>query len=180
MCVQTYRMGQLFASGDQSIGASASVLPMNSQGWFPLGLTGLISLLPKGLSGVFSSTTIQKHQFFGTLPSLWSSCHIHSWLLKTTALTIRTFVGKVMSLLFNMISRFVIVFLPRNNHLLISWLQSWSAVILEPKKRNSFTVSIVSPSICHSVMVLVFYISLGNLDSSFFIQSSISPNVLCI
>ena len=71
---------------------------------------------------------------------------------KTIALTRRTFVGKVMSLLFNMLSRFVIAFLPRSNHLLISWLQSPSAVILEPRKRKSVTVSIVSPSICHEVM----------------------------
>ena len=68
---------------------------------------------------------------------------------KTIALTIRTFVGKVMSLHFNMLSRLVIVFLPRSRHLLISWLQSPSAVILEPKKIKSVTVFIVSPSICH-------------------------------
>ena len=60
----------LFASGGQSIGASASVLPLNIQGWIPLGLTGLISLMPKGLSRVFSSTTVWKHQFFGAQPSL--------------------------------------------------------------------------------------------------------------
>ena len=67
----------------QSIGASASasVLPMNMQGWFPLGLTGWISLQSKGLSRVFSNTTIQKHQFFGTQPSLWSSSHICTWVL---------------------------------------------------------------------------------------------------
>ena len=65
-----------------------------------------------------------------------------------------TFVGKVMSLLFNMLSRLVTAFLPRSKRLLISWLQSPSAVILEPKKRNSVTVSIVSPSICHERMGL--------------------------
>ena len=59
----------------------ASILPMNIQNWFPLGLTGLISLLSRGLSRVFSSTTIQKHQFFGTQPSLWSNSHICTWLL---------------------------------------------------------------------------------------------------
>ena len=73
---------------------------------------------------------------------------------KSIALTRRTFAGKVMSLLFNMLSGFVITFLPRSNHLLISWLQSPSAVILEPKKRKSVTVSIVSPSICYEVMGL--------------------------
>ena len=71
---------------------------------------------------------------------------------KTTALTRQTFVGKVMSLLFNMLSRLVITFLPRNKHLLISWLQSPSAVILELKKIKSVTVSTVSQSICNEVM----------------------------
>ena len=80
---------------------------------------------------------------------------------KTIALTRRTFVGKVMSLLLNMLSMLVITFLPRGKHLLISWLQSPFAVILEPKKIQSITVSIVSPSICHEVMgpdatILVF------------------------
>ena len=71
---------------------------------------------------------------------------------KTVALTIQTFVGKVMFLLFNMLSRFVTAFLPRSKNLLISWLQSPSAVILEPPKIKSDTVSTVSPSICHEVM----------------------------
>ena len=71
---------------------------------------------------------------------------------KTIVLTIWTFVSKVMSLLFNMLSRLVIAFLPRNKHFLISWLQSPSAVILEPKEMKSVTVSTVSPSICHEVM----------------------------
>ena len=79
----TFPMSGLFASGGPSIGASAlaSVLPVNIQGWFPLGLTGLISLQSKGLSGT-SSSTVQKHQFFGTQPSLWSNSHIHTWLLE--------------------------------------------------------------------------------------------------
>ena len=74
----------LFASGGQMIGISASALvpPMNIQDWFPLGLTGLISLQSKGLSRVFSNTTVQKHQFFGAQPSLWSNSHIHTWLLE--------------------------------------------------------------------------------------------------
>ena len=71
---------------------------------------------------------------------------------KTIALIIWIFVGKVMSLLFNTLSRFVIAFLPRSKHLLISWLHSPSTVILEPKKIKSVTVSIVSPSFCHEVM----------------------------
>ena len=73
---------------------------------------------------------------------------------KTIALTRRTFIGKVMSLLFNMLSRLIKSFLPRSKHFLISWLQSSSAVILEPPKIKSVTVSIVSPSICHEVMGL--------------------------
>ena len=80
----SFQMSQFFASVGQSIGASASSLvpPMNIQGWFPLGWIGLISLLSKGLSRVFSSTTVWKHTFFGAQPSLWSSSHIHTWLLE--------------------------------------------------------------------------------------------------
>ena len=136
----TFNLSQhqgLFASGTQSIGvsASASVLPVNIQDWFPLGLTSWISLQSKGLSWVFSSTTVQKHQFFGTQLSSQSNSHIHIRLLKKTiALTRRTFVGQVMSLHFNMLSRLIITFLPGSKSLLISWLQSPSAVILEPPK----------------------------------------------
>ena len=81
----SFPMSWLFISRGQIIGAtaSASVLPMNIQGWFPLGMAGLISLLCKGPSRVFSSTTIQKLQFFSTQSSLWSSSHICTWLLKT-------------------------------------------------------------------------------------------------
>ena len=79
----SFPVNWLFTSGGWSIGASASasVLPMNIRGWFPLGLTGLISLLCKGLWRVFSSTTVRKHQFFGAQLSLWSNSHIHTWLL---------------------------------------------------------------------------------------------------
>ena len=81
---QSFKMSQLFTSGGQSIGvsASASVLPMNIQDWFPLGLTCLISLQAKGLSRVFSNTRVQKHQFFGAQPPLRSNCCIHAWLLE--------------------------------------------------------------------------------------------------
>ena len=77
-------MSWLFVLGGQSVGASASasVLPMNIQGWFSLGLTGLNSLWSKGLSRVFSNASVQKHQFFSTQPSLWSNSHIHTWLLE--------------------------------------------------------------------------------------------------
>ena len=76
----SFPMSQFFSSGGQSIGvsASASVLPKNIQDWFPLGWTDLISLQPKGLSRVFSSTTVQKHRFFSAQPSLWSNSHIHT------------------------------------------------------------------------------------------------------
>ena len=77
----SFTICQLFTSGGWSIGASASALPMRIQGWFPLGLTGLISLLSKGLLRVFFSTRIWKHQFFGTQPSLWSNSHICTQLL---------------------------------------------------------------------------------------------------
>ena len=79
----SFQMSQFFASSGQSIevSASASVLPMNFQDWFPLGWTGFISLQFKGLSRIFSITTVQKHWFFSILPSLWSNCHIHTWLL---------------------------------------------------------------------------------------------------
>ena len=87
--------------------------------------------------------------------------YLYMTIGRTIALTLCTFVGNVMSLLFNTLSRFVIVFFPRRKHLLISWLQSPSAVILETPKINSDTVSTVSPSICHEVMgpdamILVF------------------------
>ena len=79
---RSFTMSGLFTSGGQIIGASASVLPVNSQGWFPLRLTGLISLLSKGLSWVFANTTVQKHQVFSAQASLWSNAHIHTWLLE--------------------------------------------------------------------------------------------------
>ena len=80
----SFLMSQLLPSGGQSTiaSASASVLAMNIQGWFPLGLIGLIFLLFKGLSRVFSTTTIWKHQFFSAQTSLWSNSHIHTWLLE--------------------------------------------------------------------------------------------------
>ena len=123
------------AWGGQSIGvsASASVLPMNTQDRSPLGWTGCVSLQSKKLRRVLSNITVQKHQFFSTQLSLYSNSHIHTWLLEKPQLWLY-FVGKVMPLLFNMLSRLVITFLPRSKRLLISWLQSPSAVILEPPK----------------------------------------------
>ena len=134
---------------------------------------GLISLRKDWLhllavQGTFNSL-LQHHSLKASI--LWHSAffivqlsHPYMTTGKTIALTRRTFVDKVMSLLFNMLSRLVITVLPRSKRLLISWLQSPSAVILEPKKIKSLTVSIVSPSICHEVMgpdgmILVFWMS---------------------
>ena len=113
---QTFPISQLFTSGDQNISASASasVLPMNIQGWFPLGLTSLISLESKGLSRALSNTTVQKDQFLGTQLPLRSNSHIHTWLLEIMPRC--TFVGKVVSLLFNIVSKFVRASLPRSKH----------------------------------------------------------------
>ena len=129
----SFPVSQLFTSGGQSVraAASASVLPMNIQDLFPLGLTGLISLLSKGLSRVFSSTTVWKH-LWGSAFFMVQLSHLYTTTGKTIALTKWTFVSKVISLLFNMLSRFVTIFLPRSKHLLISWLQSPFTVILEP------------------------------------------------
>ena len=82
--IRVFQMSQLLPWSGQSIGvsASASVLPMNIQEWFPLGWTGWISLQSKGFSRFFSNTTVQKHSFFGTQLSLWSNSHIHTWLLE--------------------------------------------------------------------------------------------------
>ena len=145
----SFQMSQFFRSGGQNIGvsASASVLPMNTQDWFPLGWTGLISLQSKGLPRDFSQQHSSKASIL-QCSAFFMVQHLYTTTGKTVALTRRTLVGKVMSLLFNTPSRFVIAFLPRSKHLLISWLQSPSAVILEPKKIKSVTVSIVSPSFC--------------------------------
>ena len=149
----SFPVSHFFASGGQSTGASASasVLPVNIQGWFPLRLTGLI-FLSKKLSRVFYSRTVRKHQFFDTLPFLWSNSHMYTTGGKTIAWTMLSFVWKVMSLLFNTLSRCVIAFFLRCKCLLISWPQSLSTVILEPKKMKSDTVSNFPPSICHEVM----------------------------
>ena len=125
-------MSQFFTSSGQSVGASASasVLPMNIQDRFPLGWTGLIFLLSKGLSKVFSNTTVQKLWCLAFFMVQLSYSYMTTG--KTIALTTWIFVGKVMSLLFNMLSRLVITLLPKRKHLLISWLHSALAVILDP------------------------------------------------
>ena len=117
----SFPMSQLFTSGGQSIGASTLVLAMSIQSWFPLVLTGLIPLLSKGLSRVFSSTTVLKYQFLGAQPPLRSQLsHLYMTTGKSLPLITHSFVGKVTSVSFNVLSRFVIAFLPRSKHLLIS------------------------------------------------------------
>ena len=158
----TFPVSCLFTPDDQNTEASASVsvLPVNIPGWSPLRLTGLISLLSTGLSRVFSSTTVWRHQCFGS-PALTTVCdHWEYHSLDFMNLCQQSNVS-----LFNTPSRFVIAFLPINNRLLISWLQSPSAVILEPKKRKSGTTSAFSPCVCHMVMgadalILVLFIYL--------------------
>ena len=127
----SFQMSQLFASGGQSIGVSAStsVLPVNTQEWSPLGLDWLDLLAVQGtlkslLQHHSSKALILQHSAFFTV----QLSHPYMTTGKTIALTRRTFVGKVMSLLFNMPSRFVIAFLPRSKHVLISWLQFIHAV----------------------------------------------------
>ena len=135
---ESFPMSQHFTSGGQSIrtSASASVLPMHIQGWFPLGFTGLISLLFKGLSSLLQhhnskASILQSSAFF-----IVQLSHPYMATGKSIALTIQNFVGKVMSLLFNMLPRLVIAFLPKSKCLLIPWLRSPSTVILESKKIN--------------------------------------------
>ena len=142
---------------------SFSISPSNEYSWLVSFRIDWFDLL--ALQGTLKSL-LQHHSSKASI--LWHSAFFMVQLShpcmtpgKTIALTIRTFVSKVMSLLFNMLSRLIIAFLPRSKHLLISWLQSPSTVILEHKKTKSVTVSIVSPSICHEVMrpgamILVF------------------------
>ena len=154
----SFQMSQFFTSGGQSIGVSASAsLPSNDY----LGLISfrmdLLDLLAVQEHHSSKASILQCSAFF-----IVQLSHPYMTSGKTIGLTRWTFVGKVMSLLFNMLSRLVITFLPRGKHRLISWLQSPSAVILEPPKIKSVTVSIVSPSICHEVMepdamILVFW-----------------------
>ena len=131
--IRVFSNAQLFISGGQSIGVSAStsVLPMNTQDWSPLGWTGWISLQSKDCKSLLqhhsSKASVLRCSAFFTV----QLSHLYMTTGKTIALTRWTFVGKVMFLLFNMLSRLVITFLPRSKCLLISWLQSPSAVILE-------------------------------------------------
>ena len=155
-------MSQFFASGGQIMGAQASVsvIPVNIQGWFPLRLTGLISLQSK--ESQESSPTPQFKSISSSVLSFLycPTCTSVDDHWKNHSLARRTFVGKVMSLLFNTLSRFVIALLPRSSHL-NSWLQSPSAVILDLKKKKSVTASSLSPSSeghrCHNLKCFFFF-----------------------
>ena len=149
-------MSPFFTSGGQSIGVSASISPSNEYSGLISFRMDMLDLLAvqgalKSLSQHHSSkaSILQRSAFF-----IDQLSHPYMNIGKTVALTRRTFVGKVTSLLFNMLSRMVIAFLPRSKRFLISWLQSPSAVIWEPPKIKSATVSTVSSSICHEVMGL--------------------------
>ena len=148
---ESFQMSQLLTSGGQSISFSFNISPSNEHpDWSLLGWIGWISLQSKGLSRVFFNTTsskvsiLRRSAFF-----IVQLSHPYMTTGKTIALTRRTFIDKVMSLPFNMLSRLVITFLPRSKRLLISWQQSQSEVILEPPKIKPATVS---PSICHEVI----------------------------
>ena len=144
----SFPVSWLFASGGQSIGASvlASILPMNIQDWFPLGLTGLISLLSKGLSRVFSSTSLKASILWRSAFFMVQLSHLYMTNGKTIALTRRTFVNKVMSLLFNMLSRFVIAFLPRSK---CPFEFHGCSHHSDFGAQEKVTVSNFSPSVCH-------------------------------
>ena len=132
----SFQMSQFFSSGGQSIevSASGSVLPINIQDWFPLGWTGWISLQSKGLLSLLQHHTSKASILLYSSFVIVQLSHLYMTTGKTIALSRWTFFGKVMSLLLNMLSGLVIAFLPRSKRLLISWLQSPSAVILEPPK----------------------------------------------
>ena len=133
----SFPRSQFFASGSQSIGASASatVLPMNIQDWFPLGWTGWILLLSKELSRVFSNTTVWKHQLFCAQLSLWFNSHIRTRLLKKTQLCLYGCFLAMWCLCFSICCLgFSLPFFPRSKSLLISWLQSPSEWFWSPSK----------------------------------------------
>ena len=133
--------------------ASASFLPMSIQGWFPLRFDWFDLLAVQGtLKSILQHHSSKASILWGLALFTVQLSQPYVTTGKTIALTTRTFVSGVISLLFNTLCRFVIAFLPRSNRLLISWLQSPSAVILQPKKIRSVTVSFVSASICHEVM----------------------------
>ena len=163
-------MRQPFASCVQNIGGSASVsvLPMNVWDWFSLGLSGFTLLaVPRSFKSF-----LQHHSSKASI-----LCHWAFFMVQLSYPYVNTLwicVSKVISLLFNTLSRFVIAFLPKSKHLLISWWQPPSAVILESNKINSVTVYIVSPSIYHEVMgldVMIFIFWMLSFKPAFWFSS---------
>ena len=151
--IRVFSSVSVLASGGQRIvvSDSSSILPMNILISFRMDWLDLLAVqrtLKSLLQHHSSKASILQHSAFFIV----QLSHPYMTTRKTKALTRWTFVGKIMSLLFNMLSRLVITFLPRSKHLLIWWLQSPSAVILEPPKIKSVTVSTVSPSICQSFL----------------------------
>ena len=186
----SFPISQFFESGGQSIGVSAStsVLPMDIQDWFFFRMDWLDFLAVQGTLGSLlehyssKSSILQLSAFF-----IVQLSQPYMTTGKTIALTRQTFVGQVMSLLFNMLSKLVITFLPRSKRLLISWLWSPPTVILEPPKIKSVTASTVFSSICHEVMgpdalILVFWMlslkSTFSLSSFTFIKKLFSSSLL--
>ena len=173
-------MSQFFTTGSQSIGvsASASVFPVNIQDQFPLGWTGWISSQSKGPSRVFSNTTAWSHQF-SPQPSLWFSSHLCTWSLeKPYLLTICTFVGRVMSQLFNMLSKLVITFYFQETSIFefhgYSHHPQW---FWSPRKWSLSLFPFFPPSICREVMgpddvILVFLM----LNFKLHFHSPLSPS----
>ena len=146
LSTRSFPVSQFFGSSGQSIGvsASASVLAMNIQDRFPLRLTGWISLMSKGLSSLLQHHSSKASVLQCSAFVIIQFSHPYMTTGKTIASTRWNFFGKAMSLLFNKLSSLVITFLLKSKRLLISWLQSPSAVILEPKKIKSIILSIVS------------------------------------
>ena len=166
--------------------ASASVLPMNIQGWFPLELIGLISLLSRTVSKLFKSL-LQHYNLKGSIlrlsaKELWSNSHPYVTTEKVIALIVWSFVSKMMSLFFNVLSRLVIAFLPRSKHIFFSWLQQPSTVILETSpKIKSVNVPTFSPSLYHEVMrpdVMILIFWMLNFKSAISLSSFILIEIL--
>ena len=169
-------MSELFASGGQSWSFSFSISPSNEYSGLIFFRIDWLDLL--AVQGTLKSLLLY-HSSKASI--LWCSAffivqlsHPYTTTGGIIALTRQYFVGKVMSLLFNMLSRLIRAFLPRSKHLLISWLKSLSAVILKPKKIKSVTVSIVSPTICHEVMgpnAMIFVFRMLSFKPTFWIVS---------
>ena len=169
----------------ESMGASAlaSVLPVNTQDWISFRMDWFDLLAVQGtLKSLLQDCSSKASLLRGSAFFMAQISYPYMTTGKTIALTRQTLVSKIMSLLFNMLSRLIILLLSRSKRLLISWLQSPSAVILEPEKIKSVTVSIVSPSICHEVMgpdALILVFGMLSFKQAFSLSSFTFINRLC-